>query len=212
MAVFPKVCYHTRIENSLGICLMKITKIMASMVSMVLLLSACQQSSSRYSPKYDLAFSKTLVHEGGYCNDENDKGGETKYGISQRSHSGVNIKNLTIEKAKTLYYAEYWVDLCLDNVREPEVAGKILDICVNFGKVRGTKVVTRALRAVGVLPHPLESEQDWELVTYFVNMARSKEGLLAALRSESAALYRMNAEKDETQQKFLNGWLARAYR
>ncbi len=178
----------------------------------VLLLSACQQNGTRLSHKYESAFGKTLVHEGGYCNDEDDHGGETKYGVCQRSNQCVNIKELTIEKAKLMFYAEYWVDMNLEDVRDPDIAAKIFDICVNFGKTQGIKIVTRALRAVGVLPHSLENERDWNLVIYFVNMARSKHGMLAALRSEAAAVYRMIVHKNETQQKFLNGWLNRAYR
>ena len=38
-----------------------------------------------------------LQHEGGYVNDPNDLGGETKYGITKRFYPDVDIKNLTKE-------------------------------------------------------------------------------------------------------------------
>ena len=41
-----------------------------------------------------------LEHEGGYVNDPDDAGGETKYGIAKRWYPDVDIKNLTKEQAK----------------------------------------------------------------------------------------------------------------
>ena len=35
-------------------------------------------------------------------------GGETKYGISKRAHSNVDIKNLTVEDACAIYREDYW--------------------------------------------------------------------------------------------------------
>ena len=43
-----------------------------------------------------------LEHEGGYVNDPNDLGGETNFGITKRFYPGVNIKELTKEKAKQI--------------------------------------------------------------------------------------------------------------
>lgn len=44
----------------------------------------------------------------GYVNDPNDPGGETKYGISKRAYPLEDIKNLTLGRALTLYYRDYW--------------------------------------------------------------------------------------------------------
>ena len=43
-----------------------------------------------------------LEHEGGYVNDPDDAGGETKYGIAKRWYPDVDIKNLTKEQAKKI--------------------------------------------------------------------------------------------------------------
>ena len=51
---------------------------------------------------------QVLEHEGGYVNDPKDLGGETKYGITKRFYPGVNIKELTKEKAKQIYKDDYW--------------------------------------------------------------------------------------------------------
>lgn len=46
--------------------------------------------------------------EGGYSNNPNDPGRETKYGISKRYHPLLDIKNLTIPQAVDIYKTEYW--------------------------------------------------------------------------------------------------------
>lgn len=50
-----------------------------------------------------------LEAEGGYVDDPEDPGGETKYGISKRAFPGEDIKHLTVERACQLYFDNYWV-------------------------------------------------------------------------------------------------------
>ncbi len=57
---------------------------------------------------FQKAIEFVLKWEGGYIWDKNDPGGETKYGISKRFHQNLDIKNLTIDQAKEIYYHEYW--------------------------------------------------------------------------------------------------------
>ena len=59
--------------------------------------------------KFDDIIDIVIKHEGGYVNDPNDLGGETKYGITKRFYPDVGIKNLTVEEAKQIYYDDYWV-------------------------------------------------------------------------------------------------------
>lgn len=75
--------------------------------------------------------------EGGYSNDPQDPGGETKYGIAKRSHPDVDIKNLTLEGAMDLYYKEYWVPNNLESYNLP-MGIVLLDSFVQHspGKVR----------------------------------------------------------------------------
>ncbi|KWT77357.1 glycosyl hydrolase 108 family protein [Candidatus Magnetominusculus xianensis] len=57
---------------------------------------------------YTAAVRFVLDAEGGYVNDPDDPGGETKYGISKRAYPSLDIKSLTIEDAKRLYRRDYW--------------------------------------------------------------------------------------------------------
>ena len=53
---------------------------------------------------FKIAFKEIIGVEGGYVNNPNDKGGETKYGISKRAYPNLDIKNLTLKKAEEIYY------------------------------------------------------------------------------------------------------------
>lgn len=65
--------------------------------------------TEKYSKKFERAFSCVLQNEGVYVNDPSDSGGETKYGISKRSYPNLDIKNLTLEEAKKIYFCDYWL-------------------------------------------------------------------------------------------------------
>ena len=58
---------------------------------------------------FDKAMNFVGLMEGGYVNDPIDKGGETKYGISKRSYPNLDIKNLTKEQAREIYYKDFWL-------------------------------------------------------------------------------------------------------
>lgn len=45
---------------------------------------------------------------GGYTNDPNDPGGETKWGISKHSYPHLDIANLSLEEARNVYFYDYW--------------------------------------------------------------------------------------------------------
>jgi len=81
---------------------------------------------------FDKAFEFVLKWEGGYVNNPKDPGGETKYGISKRSYPNLDIKNLTKEQAKSIYYADYWLKAkCNDYAYPRDII--IFDTAVNTG-------------------------------------------------------------------------------
>ena len=57
--------------------------------------------------------------EGGYVNDPDDPGGETKYGISKRSYPNTDIKNLTLSEAQKLYKKDFWEKYKCDKMPYP---------------------------------------------------------------------------------------------
>lgn len=95
---------------------------------------------------FNKAFEKTIGHEGGYVNDKDDKGGATKFGISQRSYPNEDIFNITLERAKELYYKDFWQKQnCHLMEGYPMIAGELFDTSVNMGIGRGGKIFQEAL-------------------------------------------------------------------
>ena len=57
---------------------------------------------------YDVVAPHVLDLEGGYVDDPDDPGGETRWGISKRSYPNLDIKNLTKEAALDIYKRDFW--------------------------------------------------------------------------------------------------------
>ena len=55
---------------------------------------------------FNEAIEIVLKHEGGYVNDIDDPGGETMMGISKKAYPNLDIKNLTKEDVKNIYYKD----------------------------------------------------------------------------------------------------------
>lgn len=153
------------------------------------------------------AFDRLIIHEGGYVDDVLDKGGESKYGISKRTYPDLDIKNLTIEEAKKIYYRDYWLKSRCPEICDLNVSCKLFDLCVNMGIYNGVRILQRALRAVGIIV--VEDGKIGPITLRAVN--RSSDSLVVGMRSEAAGYYRSIVFHDKTQQRFLVGWLNRAY-
>lgn len=95
---------------------------------------------------FDDAFQLLIGHEGGFVNHALDPGGMTKFGISNRSYPGEDIRGMTLERAKQIYLRDYWGPAGCDAVPEG-VKFSLFDMAVNSG----VKPAIRCLqRAVGV--------------------------------------------------------------
>ena len=77
-----------------------------------------------------------------YENDADDPGGATKFGIDQRSHPHVDIRNLTAESAAGIYWTEY-CNLHCDEYA-PQFDWIFFNCCVNCGVGRATKVKSQS--------------------------------------------------------------------
>ena len=98
--------------------------------------------------QFDDIIEVVLEHEGGYVNDPQDPGGETNFGIAKRSHPDVDIKNLTKDGAKEIYYKDYWIKNRVPQMPE-DLKHFYFDMCVNQGRGRAVKILQRAANAKG---------------------------------------------------------------
>jgi lysozyme family protein len=85
--------------------------------------------------------------EGGYVNDPNDTGGETKYGISKASYPQLDIPTVTRDDAKRIYFRDYWSPLRLDML-PARVALAVFDGAVSQGTDAAARMLQMAVGAV----------------------------------------------------------------
>lgn len=141
-----------------------------------------------------------LDAEGGYTNDAADPGGETNFGIDKRSHPDVDIKHLTEQQAKEIYWNEYWLKFSCDRFKAP-VGEVYFDCCVNTGATQSNKFLQRAVgtQADGIIgPKTVTS------------LASEDPKILAnSIISQRQRFYENLAEKRPTLKKFLKGWTNR---
>lgn len=156
----------------------------------------------------DKAIEYVLKNEGLYSNDVDDAGGETKFGISKRSYPKLDIKNLSIQKAKEIYKKDFWEKQKYKNIKNQELAIKIFDLAVNVGTSRANKLMQRALRSVNKKVEETGVLDDTTIC--LINESEATD-LLSALRSEAAGYYRLIVSTKPHRAKYLKGWLNRAY-
>lgn len=120
--------------------------------------------------------------EGGYDNDPDDPGGETKYGIDKRSHPHENIKELTKERATEIYRIHYWDGFKCE--RLPAGMGEVyFNCCVNCGPGRAAQFLR------------ISGESTASAAAHFIDALEAFYKRLAAARPAS--------------KKYLKGWLNR---
>lgn len=95
---------------------------------------------------FDEAFAKLIGHEGGYVFDPVDRGGETKYGISKRSYPLEDIRAMTLDRAKELYWVDFWSPCRCDDLPEA-LRFDVFDAAVNSGVRQATLWLQRAVGA-----------------------------------------------------------------
>ena len=137
--------------------------------------------------------------EGGatITDDPDDPGGLTKWGISQRAHPGVDIRNLTYDQAREIYRADYWLR-CRCDLFPPPLAFALFDSAVNQGPTKAIQLLQRALR---VYPDGIVGPDTVAAAGGVVG-----QDLLIEFLSHRALAY------SDGLQKYRRGWFVRLFR
>lgn len=165
---------------------------------------------------FSKAVEETLVHEGILSDVLEDRGGLTKYGISQKSYPRLDIKSLTKKEALDIYYNDFWNHKKLNIKALPVsfyVKREIFDTAVNAGTYREGVIFQEALNLLN------RNEKDFEdlkvdgwlgsATRKSIKNLRYKNNLLKTLNGLQFCLYKEIAEKNPMQEVFFNGWLKR---
>jgi lysozyme family protein len=159
---------------------------------------------------FDDAFDSLMEFEGGYSNDPDDVGGETKFGIAQRFNPEIDIKNLTKETAKEYYRKRWWERYNYNLIAQPEIAKKAFITAVNLGAMDANILLQKA--ANECTREGLYIKTDGSIGKYTLSTMNgiNPEQLLDKYRIIIAKNYILKVKKDPNKKKYICGWIDRA--
>ena len=201
-----------------SMCKVKYPKLLSEMGTMILP-RADYRSKEEFDyinkSKFESIIDKNLEHEGEYVNDKNDRGGETKYGITAPfmedfkyalpSGKTKPIKDLTVDDAKKMYKA-LWDRYNLGYVRDKNVAYVIFDYMINTFYHTAAKRIQEILNTRGAA-----LKVDGHLGEKSLNAIHNSdyEWLIDEVLKNRHHHYREQVKDDYTQHEFYAGWMNR---
>jgi lysozyme family protein len=159
------------------------------------------------------AFKKIIVIEGGYSDDAADHGGETRYGISQRSYPDLDIAALTLEAARTIYQRDFWDAFSLGSLTSQAIAEEVFDSHVNTGP-RVAIWLQQAYNLTNYWQgnHDLQEDGDiGPLTIAAINTSPHPDRILKVLNGLQIGHYIQIVRKSPGQEKWFGGWLQRVW-
>lgn len=161
--------------------------------------------------------------EGGYTDNPADRGGATKYGITEkvarRNGYQGHMRDFPIEQARTIYRKQYYEGPRFADIARlsPIIAEELTDTGVNMGVTTAALMLQRWLNVMNlekrfyedVKPDGYIGEKTLACLEAYLNK-RGKEGervLLQALNGSQAHRYLEIAEGNSSQEQFIYGWL-----
>ena len=170
-----------------------------------------------------------IAREGGYVDHPADRGGPTKFGITEQTARSYgyegSMRDLPLETAKSIYRLRYWTRSGFYMIAErgmPRLAEELFDTGVNMGVSRATRFLQRALNVLnrGAKDYP-DIGTDGEFGPMSLNALdrfKAKRGeqaeavLLSAVDALQGAYYIALAERNSSQEAFVFGWLSKRLR
>lgn len=136
-----------------------------------------------------------------------DKGGLTKFGISQRSYPGVDIANLTLGGACDIYEKDFWNFYNLSKINSQPIANKMMSFLMNMNPYAAVQCLQRAVNVCG---HTILKDGVLGSKTMAAVNQSPSAWLLDRLKIEGSLWYLLKVAGDKSQEKFLQGWVNRA--
>lgn len=163
--------------------------------------------------KFNKAFEISIGIEGGYVDDKNDKGGETNYGISKKSYPHLDIKSLSLEDAKKIYYNDFWNTEAANLSLFPEkIAIEVFDTGINTSMATALKILQKSMN----LLNRVESRYDDLKVDGIIGSRTlsilekvNEQELLRVLNGLQFCRYLEIVEGNHSQERFFAGWITR---
>lgn len=172
----------------------------------------------------DELIDEVIEREGGYSNHPADRGGATRWGITEavaRAHGYAGaMDELPIHIARDIYRNQYWLSPRLNRIARHNmiIAAEMFDTAVNMGPATAVRLLQRALNALNrrARDYPdigvdglVGPATEGALGSFLA--VRGKAGqavLLKALEALQGERYIALAEQRPANEAFLYGWLA----
>ena len=175
-------------------------------------------------PTVDQLIDALIDREGGYVGNPADRGGATRFGITEavaRAHGfGGAMSELPRTEAIAIYRRLYWLRPGFDAIaaRAPRLAAELFDTGANMGPAVAVTFLQRALTALNrngrdypdLVPDGRIGAATLAVLDAFL-AARGSAGeviLLRALDALQGERYLRLAERRPANEAFLYGWLA----
>ncbi len=160
---------------------------------------------------FDKAFEKVVGLEGGYSNHVNDSGGATKYGITesvarQHGYKG-NMKDLSLEFAKSVYKKSYWDVIKLDQVNDYKLQYEMFDSAVNCGTKMAVKFIQRAYNLLSTSSSLVDDGIIGPATLKAINGYSKPERLYKLANAYQCKYYIDITEGNPKNKSFIYGWL-----
>lgn len=168
---------------------------------------------------FNRAFEVILEYEGGYSDDKDDRGGKTRFGITEdaarRNGYAGDMKELPLETARDIYKREYWDAINLDKILDYKTALEVFDVAVNMGVGTAARMLQRALNLLN------RNEKSWndlkvdgiigEETLRVINNLPDQDypPLYKLINGLQLIKYIDITTYNPTQERFLRGWLKR---
>lgn len=173
----------------------------------------------------DELIEELIEREGGYVSHPADRGGPTRFGITEavaRAHGYAGaMAELPREEAAAIYRRLYWLRPRFDEIakRAPRVAAELFDTGANMGPAVGATFLQRTLTALNrggqdypdLTPDGRIGRMTICALDAFFEVRGKERGetvLLRALEALQGERYLRLAEKRPANEAFLYGWLA----
>lgn len=172
---------------------------------------------------FDAAVNDLLRIEGGYSNHPEDRGGKTRYGITEavaRGHGYTgSMKDLPLDLAIRIYEKDYWDRCRCDDIcaLDLPLGLRVFDMAVNMGPGGAGKVLQQELTLLnrrGKDYPDLKVDGEIGPVTVAALSAllkkRGEAGhtvINRAVRNMQGSRYHYIAKDNESQEDFYFGWL-----
>ena len=181
------------------------------------------------SSPVDKMIDDVIRREGGFVDHPADRGGPTKFGITQATLAGycghpvgaAEVAALNADQAKQIYRRDYYFAPRIDQL-PARVQPFVFDSAVNHGPARAIGFVQQVCNQAGfgTSSAAAGAARGGSLVVDGICGSRTgraahdadwvmKDWLLAALIEERRRFYHAIVARDSSQRAFIDGWLAR---